>query len=454
MQQNAPQLIPVNKLADHPQNPRIALREDVVAAISANLTDGFDAAHALIVRPHGDCYQVISGHHRKAAAMKAGIDAVPCWVRELDDEAAYMALVTSNSQGELSPLEIGLHALHCVGLSEGGRGKKGGLSAYAEAIGKHKTTIGDFVQAARVFENCRVDPTVLQSKTQHLAAIHALPPECWPDAVQTMLDKGWSAKETGEQVKAANEAGSAKVICALLAGRTSLREIERITETRERVAASFEYDETRTAWTAWFDEADPIDIKDVQAKRTELEGIEYARREKEREDEEKPALTKPNLVLADPPWRYDFAETDSRQIENQYPSATVDEIIAHRPETEPDCVLLMWATVAKLSEALEVMDGWGFEYKTHAVWDKEKIGMGYWFRGQHELLLVGTKGQASPPDAEHRVSSVFREARGKHSAKPQCVYEWIEAAFPDRLKLEMYCRSPRAGWAVFGNEAK
>ena len=160
------------------------------------------------------------------------------------------------------------------------------------------------------------------------------------------------------------------------------------------------------------------------------------------------------LVLADPPWSYDFAQSDSREIENQYPTATVDEIISHKPDAADDCVLLMWATVAKLSEAFEVMDGWGFEYKTHAVWDKEKIGMGYWFRGQHELLLVGTKGQASPPDAEHRVSSVFREARGKHSAKPQCVYEWIEAAFPDRLKLEMYCRSPRAGWAVFGNEAK
>src|SRR5574337_416176 len=112
MQQNAPQLIHVNKLADHPQNPRIALREDLVDAISANLTDGFDAAHALIVRPHGDGYQIISGHHRKAAAAKSGIEAVPCWVREMDDETAYMALATSNSQGELSPLEIGLHALH------------------------------------------------------------------------------------------------------------------------------------------------------------------------------------------------------------------------------------------------------------------------------------------------------------------------------------------------------
>jgi hypothetical protein len=32
----------------------------------------------------------------------------------LDDEAAYMELATSNAQGELSPLEIGLHALQFV----------------------------------------------------------------------------------------------------------------------------------------------------------------------------------------------------------------------------------------------------------------------------------------------------------------------------------------------------
>ena len=439
-----PQLIPVWNLQNHPQNPRFGLREDVVEAIVAGLADGFDPAHALIVRPLGNEYQILSGHHRKAAAMKAGIDAVPCWVREMDDDAAYMGLVKYNSQGELSPLSRGVH------FNGSGRG----VREYAREIKRSPTSITFESQAARVFSQLNTTPAAaLEAKTQHLAAIHALPRECWPDAVQTMLDKGWSAKETGEQVKAASEAGSAKVICALLAGRTSLREIERINETRERVAASFEYDETRATWAAWFAEADPIDIKEVQAKRIELEGQEYERREAERVAAQKPAPTLPNLVLADPPWRYDFAETDSRQIENQYPSATVDEIISHKPDTEQDCVLLMWATVAKLREAFEVMDGWGFEYKTHAVWDKEKIGMGYWFRGQHELLLVGTKGQASPPDAENRVSSVFREPRGKHSAKPQCVYEWIEAAFPERTKLEMYCRAPREGWAVFGNES-
>lgn len=196
----------------------------------------------------------------------------------------------------------------------------------------------------------------------------------------------------------------------------------------------------------WLDSAnDRMDMGALQSLRIAIEA------RKPQEVIEAPRL--PGLVLADPPWRYDFAETDSRQIENQYPSATVGEIIAHKPVTEGDCVLLMWATVAKMREAFEVMDGWGFEYKTHAVWDKEKIGMGYWFRGQHELLLVGTKGKVSPPAPEHRVSSVFREARRAHSEKPDCVYEWIEAAFPHLLKLEMYCRRPREGWLVFGNES-
>lgn len=198
-----PQLIPVCNLQDHPQNPRLALREDVVSAIVAGLSDGFDPAHALIVRPLGNEYQVLSGHHRKAAAMKAGIDAVPCWVRELDDEAAYMALVTSNSQGELSPLEIGMHALNCVGLSEGGRGKKGGLSAYADAIGKAKQTISELVAGARVAEKCPLERTVLNDKAKHLAAIHALPPECWAPMVHSMLAEGWTVKQVQSVVEEA-----------------------------------------------------------------------------------------------------------------------------------------------------------------------------------------------------------------------------------------------------------
>ena len=159
-----------------------------------------------------------------------------------------------------------------------------------------------------------------------------------------------------------------------------------------------------------------------------------------------------DLILADPPWQYDHQESENRAIENHYATAGVDEIVKHIPQSSDDSILLLWATAPKLSEALEVLAAWGFSYKTHAIWDKQKVGMGYWFRGQHELLLVGVKGNpGATPECERR-SSIFSESRGKHSKKPECVYEWIESAFPDKKKLEMYCRSPRSGWASWGNE--
>lgn len=160
----------------------------------------------------------------------------------------------------------------------------------------------------------------------------------------------------------------------------------------------------------------------------------------------------PELILADPPWRYDFAETANREIENQYPTATLDEIKKHKPETADNCILFLWATAPKLVEAMAVIEAWGFTYKTHAIWDKVKIGMGYWFRGRHELLLVATKGKAEPPVDEQRVSSIFTEPRQGHSQKPECVYQWIETTFPHLNKLEMYARIKREGWYARGNE--
>lgn len=170
------------------------------------------------------------------------------------------------------------------------------------------------------------------------------------------------------------------------------------------------------------------------------------------------------VILADCPWRYDFAETDNRKIENQYPTMDVDELKKFKVEfangkkkliddiAAKDSVLFFWATAPKLREALTVLEAWGFEYKTHAVWDKEKIGMGYWFRGQHELLLVGTKGKMPAPADSSRVSSIIRSPRNKHSEKPEEVYELIEKMYPKAARVEVFARIEREGWDSLGNQ--
>ncbi len=153
-----------------------------------------------------------------------------------------------------------------------------------------------------------------------------------------------------------------------------------------------------------------------------------------------------SIIYADPPWRYDFSKSNSRKIENQYLTMSLEEIKKLPIQTKSTAVCYLWATAPKLIEALSVLEAWGFRYKTCVVWDKQIIGMGYWFRGQHELLLVGTKGNFSPPKPANRHSSVFSEKRTKHSKKPLCIKSLISIWFPKLKKIESFARKRTIGW--------
>lgn len=164
------------------------------------------------------------------------------------------------------------------------------------------------------------------------------------------------------------------------------------------------------------------------------------------------------VIYADPPWRYENPPigATSRAIENHYPTMTLEEICAMPVGklAADDALLYLWATAPKLEECFEVIRAWGFEYRTHMVWDKEKIGMGYHARNQHELLLICKRGNIPPPAPGTQPSSVYREARGEHSAKPAFFAEMIEGAYPGLPKIELFCRDPRPGWVAWGNQSE
>jgi N6-adenosine-specific RNA methylase IME4 len=161
-----------------------------------------------------------------------------------------------------------------------------------------------------------------------------------------------------------------------------------------------------------------------------------------------------DLIYADPPWRYDFPVTASREIENHYQTLTVPEIAALDIASiaAKDAVLFLWATAPKVPEALQVAERWGFAYRTCAVWDKEIMGMGHWFRGMHELLFVCAKGEPTTPPDSVLVSSMIRERRGEHSAKPDRAREILEAYYPHARRVELFARERHPGWTAWGNE--
>ena len=86
----------------------------------------------LLVTPAADGFAVVAGHRRLAAARKAGLDVVPCVVREMSEVERVIAMVVENEQrSDLSPIESaeGYFRLIDMGITQKELAKKVGRSA-------------------------------------------------------------------------------------------------------------------------------------------------------------------------------------------------------------------------------------------------------------------------------------------------------------------------------------
>lgn len=193
--------IPVSDLHAHPDNPRLRLRDDVVTQIAAEITrSGFGQEHALLVRPNADGYEILSGHHRHEAAKRCALETVPCWVRDMDDDEAFMMLILANTQGELSPLEEGHHVHYYVELGERlGRGRQGGLRDYARRLNKSAGELSKKRAAYEVYESVSRE-TLSSDQYSHLYEISKGPPESWGPLCSALVSRKWSVKDTARVV--------------------------------------------------------------------------------------------------------------------------------------------------------------------------------------------------------------------------------------------------------------
>lgn len=164
------------------------------------------------------------------------------------------------------------------------------------------------------------------------------------------------------------------------------------------------------------------------------------------------------VIYADPPWEYGDKRTNDEQsgsAESQYPTMPIEAIcgLPIRDMAATDSVLFLWATAPLLTEAVQVIDAWGFTYKAQFVWDKLKGFNGHYNDVRHELLLVATRGSCVP-SVETLDPSVIAEKRTKHSRKPDRFYELIERLYPlgDATHVELFARRSREGWQSWGNQ--
>ena len=165
------------------------------------------------------------------------------------------------------------------------------------------------------------------------------------------------------------------------------------------------------------------------------------------------------IIYADPPWEYD----NSRDPINggiSYPSLSIKEIcnLPVKEITDEDCALVLWATMPKLPEAIQVIDSWGFNYITCLFnWIKLNpngkgiySGLGHWTNGNAELVLFGKKGH--PKRYAYNIKQIQFAPRGRHSVKPLKIAKELIRLFGDLPRIELFARIQYPGWDAWGNE--
>lgn len=151
------------------------------------------------------------------------------------------------------------------------------------------------------------------------------------------------------------------------------------------------------------------------------------------------------IGYADPPWQQEAWSNETGQDKGlMYPPMPLDEIIAlcagERSPFTPDALIGLWAPTNRIDDAIVVLKGWGFDFKSMITWDKVDMGMGRWVRDQTEHLLIGTRGDFPGLEEGSQPRSLYSEKKGAHSRKPVWFAEMLDRLFPTMKKLELFQR--------------
>ncbi len=156
-------------------------------------------------------------------------------------------------------------------------------------------------------------------------------------------------------------------------------------------------------------------------------------------------------IYADPPWLESGGGKIKRGADKHYSLMKTQDIknLPVQSIANENCWLFMWVTNNFLKDGLDILEHWGFRYITNIAWAKDRFGIGYYFRGQHELCLFGVKGKLKPKVRNE--STVVFAKRDKHSSKPKQMYSKIENVSHEP-RIELFARQKVDGWDCWGNE--
>lgn len=170
-------------------------------------------------------------------------------------------------------------------------------------------------------------------------------------------------------------------------------------------------------------------------------------------------------ILADPPWRFQNRTgkmaPEHRRL-TRYATLSLQEIkeIPVSLVSAESCHLYLWVPNALIREGLQVMEAWGFDYKTNIIWHKirkdgepDGRGVGFYFRNTTEMILFGTRGNLRTLRPGRTQVNIIKSIKREHSKKPDEIYNIIETCSPSPY-LELFARGKKPNWDQWGNQVE
>ncbi len=189
--------IPIEKISANPYQPRSNFDETALAELSDSIRL-YGIIQPITVRRIGLKYQIISGERRFKAAKAAGLQTVPAYIKETDDQGMLEMAIVENIQREnLDAIEVAMSFQRLIeecNLTQ---------EVMADRVGKNRTTVTNYLRLLKLpveIQVCIRDKHITMGHAK--AILYLSDPEQQLELCEMIMRKGMSVRQTEAKAQA------------------------------------------------------------------------------------------------------------------------------------------------------------------------------------------------------------------------------------------------------------
>ena len=186
----------IDLIEPNPEQPRTRFADAKMQELAQSIRVN-GVVQPIVVRPHGNRYQIVAGERRWRAAQIAELRKIPAFIREVSDEKLLeLALVENIQRQELNPIEEAnayRKLIENIGLTQ---------DQIAERVGKDRTVVTTSLRLLRLSDDIQrsIEEGVLTAGHGR-ALLTTEDPKVRREVANFAIDNGWSVREVEKAIK-------------------------------------------------------------------------------------------------------------------------------------------------------------------------------------------------------------------------------------------------------------